>query len=110
MGKPLKSILHTQDLPIWVAAGGERNVALAAELCDGWIPMGFRPGMVESHYADALGSGWALRGGRPDGFEIAPSVTVVVTDDLRALFDKMSPRTAMYVGGMGHPEMNFHNQ
>ena len=44
------------------------------------------------------------------GFEIAPSVSVVVTDDVRATFDAMKPRTSMYVGGMGHPEMNFHNQ
>src|SRR5262249_43522066 len=48
--------------------------------------------------------------GRPAVFEIAPSTTVVITDDVRATFDKMKPRTSMYVGGMGHPEMNFHNQ
>lgn len=110
MAKPLKSILHTEDLPIWIAAGGERNVQLAAELCEGWIPMGFRPGMVTGHYASALGAGWAARGGRPEGFEIAPSVSVVITRDVRRVFDAMRPRTAMYVGGMGHPEMNFHNQ
>jgi len=112
MAKPLRSILHTESLPVWIAAGGERMVALAAEVADGWIPMGFRPGMLESTYANALASGFAARPGgvRPDGFEIAPSVTVVLTDDLRATFDAMKPRTSMYVGGMGHPEMNFHNQ
>jgi F420-dependent oxidoreductase-like protein len=112
MAKPLRSILHTEPLPIWIAAGGERMVALTAEVADGWIPMGFRPGMIESTYRAALEKGFARRGGRgrPDGFEIAPSTTVVITDDVRATFDAMKPRTSMYVGGMGHPEMNFHNQ
>ena len=114
MAKPLRSILHTADLPVWIAAGGTRMVELTAEIADGWIPMGFRPGMLESHYRDALDAGFARRGGgstgAPHGFEIAPSVSVVLTDDVRATFAAMKPRTSMYVGGMGHPEMNFHNQ
>ncbi len=110
MAKPLRSILHTNDLPIWIAAGGPRNVALAAELCDGWIPMGFRPQMMES-YLEQLSVGWAKReGGRPEGFELSPSVTVTITGDVRATIDAAKPRIALYVGGMGHPEMNFHNQ
>jgi F420-dependent oxidoreductase-like protein len=110
MAKPLRSILHTEPLPVWIAAGGERMVALSAEVADGWIPMGFRPGMLESNYRTALDTGFARRGGAPAGFEVAPSVTVVLTDDVRATFAAMKPRTSMYVGGMGHPEMNFHNQ
>jgi F420-dependent oxidoreductase-like protein len=111
MGKPLKSILHTEPLPIWLAAGGPRNVALAAEVCDGWIPMGFRPDMMKRTYDAQLAAGFAKRdGGRPDNFEVAPSVTVSITDDVRAVIDAAKPRIAMYVGGMGHPEMNFHNQ
>ena len=112
MAKPLRSILHTTDLPVWIAAGGTRMVELTAEIADGWIPMGFRPGMLESHYRAALDAGFARRSGgvAPAGFEVAPSVSVVVTDDVRATFAAMKPRTSMYVGGMGHPEMNFHNQ
>ncbi len=111
MGKPLKSILHTEELPIWIAAGGPRNVGLAAERCDGWIPMGFRPAMMRETYDAQLAAGFARRaGGRPDGFEIAPSVTVHVTDDVQKVIDAAKPRIAMYVGGMGHPSMNFHNQ
>jgi len=112
MAKPLRSILHTAEVPIWIAAGGTRMVELTAEIADGWIPMGFRPGMLESHYRSALDAGFARRA--PEraerGFEIAPSVSVVITDDVRATFAAMKPRTSMYVGGMGHPEMNFHNQ
>jgi F420-dependent oxidoreductase-like protein len=109
MAKPLRSILHTTAVPVWIAAGGERMVELTAEIADGWIPMGFRPGMLESHYRAALDTGFARAPSR-SSFEIAPSVSVVVTDDVRAVFASMKPRTSMYVGGMGHPEMNFHNQ
>jgi F420-dependent oxidoreductase-like protein len=116
MAKPLRSILHTAEVPIWIAAGGTRMVELTAEIADGWIPMGFRPGMLESHYRAALDAGFARRTEGVGGtgvsvdFEIAPSVSVVLTDDVRATFAAMKPRTSMYVGGMGHPEMNFHNQ
>jgi F420-dependent oxidoreductase-like protein len=117
MGKPLKSILHTAPLPIWLAAGGPRNVALAAEVCDGWIPMGFRPDMMAT-YQKQLDEGFKRRapgdasaGERGSGrFEVAPSLTVAITDDVRKVIDAAKPRIAMYVGGMGHPEMNFHNQ
>ncbi len=110
MAKPLRSILHTNNLPIWIAAGGPHNIALAGELCEGWIPMGFRPHMM-STYMDQLGVGWNKRsGGRPNDFEVAPSVTVTITDDVQAALDAAKPRIALYVGGMGHPEMNFHNQ
>jgi F420-dependent oxidoreductase-like protein len=114
MAKPLRSILHTADVPIWIAAGGARMVELTAEIANGWIPMGFRPGMLASQYRDTLDAGFARRsdgvGMEAADFEIAPSVSVVVTDDVRATFAAMKPRTSMYVGGMGHPEMNFHNQ
>ncbi len=111
MGKPLRSILHTQDLPIWIAAGGPQMVALTAEIADGWIPMGFRPDMMPA-IRDQLEVGLARRhdGVEWSTFERAPSVTVHITDDLRAAFDAAKPRIAMYVGGMGHPSMNFHNQ
>jgi len=111
MGKPLKSILHTSDLPIWIAAGGPKNVALAAECCDGWIPMGFRPELMRTLFDEQLAAGFARRdNGRPVGFEVAPSVTVQLTDDVKGTIERAKPRIAMYVGGMGHPEMNFHNQ
>lgn len=112
MGKPLRSILHTSDLPIWIAAGGPRMVELTAEVADGWIPMGFRPELMATVFRPQLERGLACRadGVTWEQFERAPSVTVHITDDVRAAFDAAKPRIAMYVGGMGHPEANFHNQ
>src|SRR5207344_722531 len=82
-----------------------------AERCDGWIPMGFRPEMMRETYETQLAVGFAARpGGRPEGFEIAPSLTVQLTDDVAGVIAAAKPRIAMYVGGMGHPSMNFHNQ
>ncbi len=112
MGKPLRSILHTHDLPIWIAAGGPQMVELAGEIADGWIPMGFRPEMMTTDFAPRLRAGLARRtdGVAWDDFERAPSLTVHLTDDVAAAFAAAKPRIAMYVGGMGHPSMNFHNQ
>jgi F420-dependent oxidoreductase-like protein len=112
MAKPLRSILHTHDVPIWIAAGGPKMVELTGEIANGWIPMGFRPELLESDFRAQLERGLARRS---DGvgwgdFERAPSVTVHITDDLRATFDAAKPRIAMYVGGMGHAKLNFHNQ
>jgi alkanesulfonate monooxygenase SsuD/methylene tetrahydromethanopterin reductase-like flavin-dependent oxidoreductase (luciferase family) len=73
--------------------------------------MGFRPAMMRETYDAQLAAGFERRaGGRPDGFEVAPSVTVQLTDDVKGTIERAKPRIAMYVGGMGHPEMNFHNQ
>ncbi len=112
MSKPLRSILHTADLPIWIAAGGPKMVELTAEIANGWIPMGFRPEMMNDEVRPLIERGLAKR---TDGvvwetFERAPSVSVHITDDVRATFDAAKPRIAMYVGGMGHPKLNFHNQ
>jgi F420-dependent oxidoreductase-like protein len=109
-GKALRSILHPAgEIPIWLAAGGPRNTALAAEVADGLLPMGWgRKGAAV--YGPALDAGFAKRGGRPDGFEIFSGVTVVITDDVRAALDAMKPLTAMYVGGMGSATHNYHRE
>ncbi len=109
IGKPLKSILHTNpDIPIWLATGGETNTRLAAEIADGWLPMGYRPGMHEI-YRPWLEAGFAKAGGRaPGDFEIQAQTQVLVTDDVQGTLDAMKPLTAMYVGGMGHKDINFH--
>jgi F420-dependent oxidoreductase-like protein len=112
-GKPLRSILHAEErIPIWIAAGGGRNVALAAELADGWLPMGLGPGGT-TEYAAALEEGTAKRaasGVRADAaFDVFGGVSVVITDDVRGVLDAARPLTAMYVGGMGSATHNYHH-
>src|SRR5437763_101517 len=78
LGKPLKSILHGRpDLPIYLAAVGPRNTALAAEIADGWIPTFFSPRRI-AMFREWLDAGFRARGGAPAGFDIMPMVAVVV--------------------------------
>jgi F420-dependent oxidoreductase-like protein len=110
VGKPLKSILHMNpNIPIWLGTGNEANVKLTAELADGWIPMGFVPGMLDV-YRPWLEEGFRRAGGGKGlaDFEIQAQTQVVVTDDVRQALDSLKPMTALYVGGMGHEKLNFH--
>ncbi len=111
-GKPLKSITHPlrADLPIYLAAEGPKNVALAAEIGDGWIPMFYAP-RVDGFYRDALAEGFARPGARRTAgdFEIACLVPVIIADDVETAADAYRPVLALYIGGMGAREVNFHN-
>ncbi len=110
IGKPLTSILHMNpDIPIWLGTGTETNVRLTAEIADGWIPLNFVPGTLETYRA-AIEEGFARAGGGKSwkDFEIRPMVTVVVTDDIHAALQMPKPNLALYVGGMGHKDKNFH--
>jgi F420-dependent oxidoreductase-like protein len=113
LGKPLKIIGRPRaDIPIYVAAIGPKNVELAAEIADGWLPIFFSPYRLSETYGAALDAGFAKAGGgkSPEtGFDIAPSVTVLVGDDLDPLRGFVKPVTALYVGGMGAPGRNFYN-
>jgi alkanesulfonate monooxygenase SsuD/methylene tetrahydromethanopterin reductase-like flavin-dependent oxidoreductase (luciferase family) len=107
-GKPLKSILHPAgNIEIWIAAGAPLNTALAAEICDGWLPMGYGSDGWEVH-GPTLQKGWDRRGGRPDDFDIMGNVSIEITDDVKAAIDSKKPLTGMYVGGMGSESKNFH--
>ena len=111
LGKPLKPITHPlrSEIPIILGAEGPKNVALAAEIADGWFPIFFSP--KHNHlYVDALAEGFARPGARrtPDDFEVLPTVTVVIDDDVEKAADALRPMIALYVGGMGAREMNFH--
>ncbi len=111
IGKPLKSILHMNPkIPIWLGTGTESNVRLTAEIADGWFPLAFVPGMMDL-YRPWLEEGFRRAGGGKgfDGFEIQPGVSVIVTDEIEQAFDRMKPGIALYVGGMGHRDKNFHN-
>jgi len=111
LGKPLKVMTHPlrADIPIFLGAEGPRNVALAAEIADGWFPIFYSP-RHEHLYEESLREGWSRPGARrtPGEFEILPTVTVVVDDDVEAAADALRPMVALYVGGMGAREMNFH--
>ena len=110
LGKPLKSILHPlrPDLPIYLGAEGPKNVAMTAEIADGWFPIFFSP-KSDAFYRAALAEGFARRsGGQPASFEVANAVTVIPNDDIEAAADAVRPMLALYIGGMGARAMNFH--
>jgi F420-dependent oxidoreductase-like protein len=111
LGKPLKSILHPlrADLPIYVGAEGPKNVAMTAEIADGWFPIWFSP-KSEAFYRAALDEGFARPTARRkhDDFEIACAVSIIPNDDVEAAADLMRPTLALYIGGMGARTMNFH--
>jgi F420-dependent oxidoreductase-like protein len=110
LAKPLKSILHMNPkIPIWLGSGNEAPVKLAAELCDGLLPLGFVPGSMQM-FRPWLEEGFRRAGNGKSfkDFEIQAGTTVILTDDVRAAFRQMKPGIALYVGGMGHRELNFH--
>lgn len=111
LGKPLKSTVHPlrPRIPIYLAAEGPKNVALAAELCEGWLPLFFSP-KSDGFYRAALQDGFAKRsdGSAQDGFEVAASVPVLVHDDVEEAASWMKPSLALYIGGMGAKDTNFH--
>ena len=111
LGKPLKPIVHPlrADLPIWMGAEGPKNVALAAEIADGWLPIYFSPRVADMYNA-WLDEGFARPGARRtrETFEVAATCQLVVTDDKQATYDAMRPWMALYIGGMGAKELNFH--
>jgi len=113
LGKPLRSTLHPQreEIPIMLAAEGPKNVALAAEICDGWLPMFYSPHDT-GFYDAALAEGFARPGARrtAEDFEIVCPVRVVLDEDVERAADVVRPRIALYVGGMGARSANFHHE
>src|SRR5580704_7093584 len=110
-GKPLKASIHPlrEDIPIYLGAEGPKNVALCAELCDGWLAMLFSPTHQEIH-EEALQEGFARPGARrsKDDFEVAATVPLIVSDDIDGALDALRPFYALYFGGMGAKGTNFH--
>ena len=114
LGKPLKIIVHPPraDVPIYLAAIGPKNVALAAEIADGWLPIFFSPERFAETHLPMLEEGFARRGGRPGGWDLAAHVPVVLTDDadVQVARDFLKPLLALYVGGMGAKGQNFYTR
>jgi F420-dependent oxidoreductase-like protein len=111
LGKPLKSTIHPlrEDIPIFLAAEGPKNIALAGELCDGWLALFYSP-HEDGFYREALAEGFARPGARrgEDDFEVTASVPLIVTDDVEGTANAMRPMYALYFGGMGAKGTNFH--
>jgi F420-dependent oxidoreductase-like protein len=111
-GKALKlTIEPVQDrIPIYIAAIGPKNTTLAAEISDGWIPTLFSPEHV-GEFRPLLEEGFARAGNGKgfDDFDIVPTVSVMVSDDLESARDAMRHYVALYVGGMGSRKQNFYN-
>jgi F420-dependent oxidoreductase-like protein len=97
MGRPLRA-----DIPIYLAAIGPKNIALAAEIADGWMPIFFDPDRFDDVFKPHLGE-------TKPGFEIVPGVTVKIGEDVQALRDEVKPHLALYIGGMGARNKNFYN-
>ncbi|MDN5757084.1 MAG: LLM class F420-dependent oxidoreductase [Tomitella sp.] len=113
LGKPLKPITHPlrPDVPIWLGAEGPKNVAMTAEIADGWLAIYYSPRLAPM-YDEWLDEGFARPGARRsrEDFEIAATCQITVTDDAASVRDAVRPTVALYVGGMGTPELNFHAQ
>ena len=111
LGKPLKASIHPlrEDIPIYLGAEGPKNIAMCAELCDGWLALFFSP-RNEGFYRDALAEGFAREGARRsfDDFEVCATVPIIVHDDVEAAADMLRPMYALYFGGMGARNRNFH--
>jgi len=112
LGKPLKLIVHPlrPNIPIYLAAIGPKNVALAAEIADGWLPVFYSPRRAHV-FKQSLDEGFARRtdGKTLDDFDIAPTVGVVVGADVDACRAQCKPNLALYIGGMGARGKNFYN-
>ncbi len=105
LGKPLKLMLRPvrDEIPIYLAAIGPKNVALAAEIADGWLPVWVSPTKLRDVF------GGALAAAKP-GFDVAAfAVPVAISDDLQAARDFVKPQLALYVGGMGAKGQNYYN-
>jgi len=111
LGKPLKLIIHPlrRDIPIYLAAIGPKNVALAAEIADGWLPVFFSPDRMDV-YRESLDEGFARAGGGKGlaKFDIAPTVSVHLGGDVNACRNAVKPHLALYIGGMGARDRNFY--
>src|ERR1700733_4177123 len=109
-GKALKLMITPvqERIPVYLAATGPKNTALAGEIADGWIPTFFSPEHV-ADFRQLLEEGAARSGRSLDGFEMAPTVQSYVSDDRAMARNLMRPGLALYIGGMGSRRQNFYN-
>ncbi len=111
LGKPLKTIVHPfrADLPIYLASIGPKNVALTAEIADGWMPAFYSPNHPEA-FEPYLKEGFAAAGKDGSDFDVAPFCPMFIGSDVQACRDLVKPIMALYIGGMGARNKNFYNE
>jgi F420-dependent oxidoreductase-like protein len=111
LGKPLKLITHPfrESIPIYLAALGEKNVELTAEVADGWIPFLFVPELAERVWGGSVARGSKKRPATLDPLQIVAGGPMAIGRDLGHLRNVERPHIALYVGGMGAPGKNFYN-
>ncbi|HSZ41665.1 MAG TPA: LLM class F420-dependent oxidoreductase [Trebonia sp.] len=114
LGKPLKPILHPYraEIPVYLGAEGPKNVALAAEIADGWNAMFFSPSM-DDFYGNALAEGFRKPGAKHDKstFDVVGGpLRIIPDDDVERAADQLRPSLALYIGGMGARGVNYHNE
>ncbi|MDP9435360.1 MAG: LLM class F420-dependent oxidoreductase [Actinomycetota bacterium] len=110
-GKALQLIVHPvrEHIPMYLAAVGPKNLELAGELFDGWLAIFYSPEYASEQLA-SVAAGRAKVGATMEGFDVVPTVPIVVGGDPRACADPVRSYAALYVGGMGSREKNFYNQ
>ncbi len=109
-GKPLKLNFHPlrNEIPIFVGAIGRKSVEMAAEICDGWIPIFFSADAFESTWGEHLEAGFAKGGRTRADLEISPSIQVAIDGDLEAARNVVKGGLLLYLGGMGSRKTNFY--
>jgi F420-dependent oxidoreductase-like protein len=111
LGKPLKLINHPvrDRIPVVLAALGPKNVALAAELAEGWEPIFYVPEEAAAVWGDALATGRARRNPSLGTLDVIANVPLAIGDDVTGLRELARPLFALYIGGMGARGKNFYN-
>jgi F420-dependent oxidoreductase-like protein len=109
-GKALHLMVHPvrEHLPIYIASIGPKNLELTGEIADGWLAVFFAPKFADDLLGH-LAAGRAKAGKTMDGFDVVPSVPLVVGDDVEECAKQVRPYAALYIGGMGSREQNFYN-
>lgn len=111
LGKSLRSTMRPlrDEIPLLLAAEGPKNIALAAEIADGWLPLFYTPRLADTYNA-WLDEGFNRPGARRsrEDFEICATAQIVITDDVEATYAAIKPFLALYMGGMGSEDTNFH--
>ena len=112
LGKPLKILNKPErrSVPIWVAALGDKNIEMTAEIADGWLPFLFLPEKAQDVWGAPLAAGAAKRSSELGPLQISAGGMLAIGDDVKGLLDFMRPIYALYVGGMGARGKNFYNE